>query len=81
MKRISLEKFKDNLKAYMKQANRTLQPIEVVSDNEDEAVVVLSKKEWDGYQETWKIAQNTYLSEKIKAGLAQTRSGKAKQRL
>ncbi|WP_165208999.1 type II toxin-antitoxin system prevent-host-death family antitoxin [Streptococcus tangpeifui] len=81
MKRISLEKFKANLNAYIKQANRTLQPIEVVSDNEDEAIVVLSKKEWDGYQETWAIAQNTYLSEKIKAGLAQARSGKVKQRL
>ncbi|EHI75192.1 antitoxin of toxin-antitoxin stability system [Streptococcus criceti] len=83
METISFDEFKDDIEAYMKQVNRTVQPIVVTSTSEDEMqdVVILSKKEWDGYQSTWEISQNKYLSDKIIAGLAEARSGKAKERL
>lgn len=83
METISFDEFKDDIEAYMKQVNRTVQPIVVTSTSEDEMqdVVILSKKEWDGYQSTWEISQNKYLSDKIIAGLAEARSGKTKERL
>lgn len=81
METISFDEFKDDIEAYMKQVNRTVQPIVVTSEDEMQDVVILSKKEWDGYQSIWEISQNKYLSDKIIAGLAEARSGKAKERL
>ncbi|WP_019790919.1 type II toxin-antitoxin system prevent-host-death family antitoxin [Streptococcus sobrinus] len=81
METIEFKDFKIKTKAYMKQVTQTVQPILVTSEDDIGDVVILSKKEWEGYQSTWEISQNKYLSDKIMAGLAEARNGQAKERL
>ncbi|WP_165329227.1 type II toxin-antitoxin system Phd/YefM family antitoxin [Streptococcus tangpeifui] len=75
MEAVVYSTFRNNLKDYMKKVNNEFEPLIVVNKNPDEDIVVLSKSEWDSIQETLRISQNKYLSDKIIEGLAQARAG------
>lgn len=65
MKTITYLDFKDNLKDYMKKINNKHEPIIVVSENPNEDIVVLSKRNWNSLQETIRLMNNEYLAKKV----------------
>ena len=69
-----------NLKHYMKKVNDEYEPLMVVNKNPDENIVVLSKKNWDSIQETIRLMNNEYLSDKVLSGMEQVKQKKVIQR-
>lgn len=68
MEAVAYSNFRQNLKHYMKQVNDDAEPLIVTSKNIDDTVVVLSKRDYDSMQETFRIMSNNYLMNKIKRG-------------
>ena len=65
----------------MKKVNDEYEPLMVVNKNPDENIVVLSKKNWDSIQETIRLMNNEYLSDKVLSGMEQVKQKKVIQRL
>lgn len=79
MESITYSDFRKDLKTYMRMVNNEAsEPIIVTSDNAEEAVVVMSKKNYDSMQETMRILSNPYLIEKIREGDKQFESSNFK---
>lgn len=76
MEAVVYSNFRNNMKTYFKQVNETYEPLIVVNKNPDENVVVVSKAEWDNLLENLYVANNTYLSDKIKRGMKELEAGK-----
>ena len=64
----------------MKKVNDEYEPLMVVNKNPDENIVVLSKKNWDSIQETIRLMNNEYLSDKVLSGMEQVKQKKVIQR-
>lgn len=73
MKTITYSDFKGNLKDYMKKINNKYEPITVVSENPNEDIVVLSKRNWNSLQETIRLMNNEYLAKKVADGIKQVK--------
>ena len=61
MKTITYSNFKGNLKDYMKKINNKYEP----SENPNEDIVVLSKRNCNSIQETIRLMNNEYLDKKV----------------
>ena len=68
MEAVVYSNFRNNLKDYMKKVNDEYEPLMVVNKNPDENIVVLSKENWDSIQETIRLMNNDYLSDKVLSG-------------
>ena len=75
MEAVAYSNFRQNLKHYMRQVNEDAEALIVTSKNTEETVVVLSKRDYDSMQETFRIMSNNYLMDKIKRGEQQFKSG------
>ena len=64
----------------MKKVNDEYEPLMVVNKNPDENIVVLSKENWDSIQETIRLMNNDYLSDKVLSGMEQVKQKKVVQR-
>lgn len=80
MEAVAYSNFRNNLKNYMKKVNDEYEPLMVVNKNPDENIVVLSKKNWDSIQETIRLMNNEYLSDKVLSGMEQVKQKKTIQR-
>ena len=80
MEAVVYSNFRNNLKNYMKKVNDEYEPLMVVNKNPDENIVVLSKENWDSIQETIRLMNNDYLSDKILSGMEQVKQKKTIQR-
>ncbi|AZQ41094.1 MULTISPECIES: type II toxin-antitoxin system Phd/YefM family antitoxin [Streptococcus] len=80
MEAVVYSNFRNNLKNYMKKVNDEYEPLMVVNKNPDENIVVLSKKNWDSIQETIRLMNNEYLSDKVLSGMEQVKQKKVIQR-
>ena len=80
MEAVVYSNFRNNLKNYMKKVNDEYEPLMVVNKNPDENIVVLSKENWDSIQETIRIMNNDYLSDKVLSGMEQVKQKKVVQR-
>ena len=80
MEAVVYSNFRNNLKNYMKKVNDEYEPLMVVNKNPDENIVVLSKKNWDSVQETIRLMNNEYLSDKVLSGMEQVKQKKTIQR-
>ena len=69
MEAVVYSNFRNNLKDYMKQVKDEFEPLMVVNKNPEEDIVVLSKASWDSIQETLRVINNEYLSEKVWDGM------------
>ena len=78
MEAVVYSNFRNNLKNYMKKVNDEY--LMVVNKNPDENIVVLSKKNWDSIQETIRLMNNEYLSDKVLSGMEQVKQKKTIQR-
>ncbi|MDU3555720.1 MAG: type II toxin-antitoxin system prevent-host-death family antitoxin [Streptococcus anginosus] len=65
MEAVVYSNFRNNLKNYMKKVN--------------DDIVVLSKENWDSIQETIRLMNNDYLSDKILSGMEQVKQKKVIQ--
>ncbi|ADX23813.1 type II toxin-antitoxin system Phd/YefM family antitoxin [Streptococcus dysgalactiae subsp. equisimilis] len=79
MEAVVYSNFRNNLKDYMKKVNDEYEPLMVVNKNPEENIVVLSKDNWDSIQETIRIMNNEYLSDKVLSGLEQVKQKKVTQ--
>ena len=79
MEAVVYSNFRNNLKNYMKKVNDEYEPLMVVNKNPDENIVVLSKENWDSIQETIRLMNNDYLSDKILSGMEQVKQKKVIQ--
>lgn len=79
MEAVVYSNFRNNLKDYMKKVNDEYEPLMVVNKNPDENIVVLSKDNWDSIQETLRLMNNDYLSEKVLSGMEQVKQKKTAQ--
>jgi antitoxin YefM len=80
MEAVVYSNFRNNLKDYMKKVNDEYEPLMVVNKNPDENIVVLSKENWDSIQETIRLMNNEYLSDKVLSGMEQVKQKKVVQR-
>ncbi|AGU82653.1 type II toxin-antitoxin system Phd/YefM family antitoxin [Streptococcus anginosus] len=80
MEAVVYSNFRNNLKNYMKKVNDEYEPLMVVNKNPDENIVVLSKENWDSIQETIRLMNNDYLSDKVLSGMEQVKQKKVIQR-
>ena len=80
MEALVYSNFRNNLKNYMKKVNDEYEPLMVVNKNPDENIVVLSKENWDSIQETIRLMNNDYLSDKVLSGMEQVKQKKVVQR-
>ena len=80
MEAVVYSNFRNNLKNYMKKVNDEYEPLMVVNKNPDENIVVLSKENWDSIQETIRLMNNEYLSDKVLSGMEQVKQKKVIQR-
>ncbi|GAD46467.1 antitoxin of toxin-antitoxin stability system [Streptococcus anginosus T5] len=80
MEAVVYSNFRNNLKHYMKKVNDEYETLMVVNKNPDENIVVLSKKNWDSIQETIRLMNNDYLSDKVLSGMEQVKQKKVIQR-
>ena len=64
----------------MKKVNDEYEPLLVVNKDPDENIVVLSKENWDSIQETIRLMNNDYLSDKVLSGMEQVKQKKVIQR-
>ncbi|MDR1473952.1 MAG: type II toxin-antitoxin system Phd/YefM family antitoxin [Lactobacillales bacterium] len=76
MDSVAYSNFRANLKSYLKQVNENAEPLIVTNKNTDDNVVVMSKDEWDNWQETMDILSNQYLLDKIHRGEEQLQQNK-----
>lgn len=76
MDAIVYSNFRNHLKDYMKKVNDEYEPLLVVNKNLDENIVVLSKENWDSIQETIRLMDNEYLSDKVLSGIEQVKQRK-----
>ena len=79
MEAVVYSNFRNNLKNYMKKVNDEYETLMVVNKNPDENIVVLSKENWDSIQETIRLMNNDYLSDKILSGMEQVKQKKVIQ--
>lgn len=79
MEAVVYSNFRNNLKNYMKKVNDEYEALMVVNKNPDENIVVLSKENWDSIQETIRLMNNDYLSDKILSGMEQVKQKKVIQ--
>lgn len=79
MEAVVYSNFRNNLKDYMKKVNDEYEPLLVVNKNSDEDIVILSKKNWDSIQETIRLMNNAYLSDKVLSGMEQVKQEKVIQ--
>lgn len=75
MEAVAYSNFRQNLKHYMKQVNEDAEALIVTSKDVEDTVVVLSKRDYDNMQETFRIMSNNYLMDKIKRGEQQFKDG------
>jgi len=68
MNSISVNKFRDNLKAFVEQVFSEHEPLKVTRRN-GEDFVVLSADDWEREQETLYVLQNNGLMKQIKASI------------
>ncbi|MEW4353796.1 type II toxin-antitoxin system Phd/YefM family antitoxin [Streptococcus pneumoniae] len=68
MEAVAYSNFRQNLKHYMKQVNEDAEALIVTSRDVEDTIVVLSKRDYDNMQETFRIMSNSYLMDKIKRG-------------
>ena len=80
MEAVVYSNFRNNLKNYMKKVNDEYEPLMVVNKNPDENIVVLSKENWDSIQETIRLMNNDYLSDKVLSGMEPVKQKKVVQR-
>lgn len=80
MEAVVYSNFRNNLKNYMKKVNDEYEPLLVVNKDPDENIVVLSKENWDSIQETIRLMNNDYLSDKVLSGMEQVKQKKVIQR-
>ena len=80
MEAVVYSNFRNNLKDYMKKVNDEYEPLLVVNKNPDENIAVLSKENWDSIQETIRLMNNEYLSDKVLSGMEQVKQKKVIQR-
>ena len=80
MEAVVYSNFRNNLKNYMKKVDDEYEPLMVVNKNPDENIVVLSKENWDSIQETIRLMNNDYLSDKVLSGMEQVKQKKVVQR-
>ena len=80
MEAVVYSNFRNNLKNYMKKVNDEYEPLMVVNKNPDENIVVLSNENWDSIQETIRLMNNDYLSDKVLSGMEQVKQKKVVQR-
>lgn len=76
MEAVVYSNFRNNLKDYMKKVNDEYEPLMVVNKNPNEDIVVLSKENWDSIQETIRLMNNEYLSNKILSGMEEVKEKK-----
>ena len=79
MEAVVYSNFRNNLKNYMKKVNDEYEPLMVVNKNPDENIVVLSKENWDSIQETIRLMNNDYLSDKVLSGMEEVKQKKVTQ--
>ena len=79
MEAVDYSNFRNNLKNYMKKVNDEYEPLMVVNKNPDENIVVLSKENWDSIQETIRLMNNEYLSDKVLSGMEEVKQKKVTQ--
>lgn len=79
MEAVAYSNFRNNLKTYMKKVNDELEPLIVVNKNPEEDIVVLSKDSWDSIQETIKVMNNPYLSQKVLQGMEAVHQGRIQE--
>ena len=79
MEAVVYSNFRNNLKNYMKKVNDEYEPLMVVNKNPDENIVVLSKENWDSIQETIRLMNNEYLSDKVLSGMEEVKQRKVTQ--
>lgn len=79
MEAVVYSNFRNNLKNYMKKVNDEYEPLMVVNKNPDENIVVLSKENWDSIQETIRLMNNEYLSDKVLSGMEEVKQKKVTQ--
>ena len=80
MEAVVYSNFRNNLKNYMKKVNDEYEPLMVVNIRAKETTVVLSKENWDSIQETIRLMNNDYLSDKVLSGMEQVKQKKVIQR-
>lgn len=79
MEAVVYSNFRNNLKNYMKKVNDEYEALMVVNKNPDENIVVLSKENWDSIQETIRLMNNEYLSDKVLSGMEEVKQKKVTQ--
>lgn len=75
METISVNQFRENLKAFVEQAVNTHEPIKVTR-RAGEDFVVISAEDWEREQESLYVLQNKSLMQQIADSLATHNSGK-----
>ncbi|MGM0214102.1 type II toxin-antitoxin system Phd/YefM family antitoxin [Enterococcus sp. AZ109] len=69
MESITYSNFRKDLTTYIKKVNDEASgPIIVTSDNAEDAIVVMSKRDYDSMQETMRVLSNSYLMKKVRKG-------------
>lgn len=68
MKKVSYSDFSQNLQNYMKKIHEDSDPFIVTSATEENAIVVMSKRDYDATQETLQVLSNDYVTDKIRRG-------------
>ncbi|ERL65465.1 type II toxin-antitoxin system Phd/YefM family antitoxin [Schleiferilactobacillus shenzhenensis] len=76
MDAVGISNFRRNLREYVQKVNDNSDPLIVTSQNSDDNVVVMSKRDYDSMQETMAVLSNMYLMNKIQRGDAQFAAGK-----
>ncbi|BDR57572.1 type II toxin-antitoxin system Phd/YefM family antitoxin [Xylocopilactobacillus apicola] len=76
MDAVSYSNFRYKLKYYFKKVNEDAEPLVVTNKDENDDVVVMSKRDYDAFMETFRTLSNPYLLDKIKRGDEQFKSGK-----
>ncbi|MBF0779010.1 type II toxin-antitoxin system Phd/YefM family antitoxin [Streptococcus cuniculi] len=79
MEAVVYSNFRNNLKNYMKKVNDEYEALMVVNKNPDENIVVLSKENWDSIQESIRLMNNEYLSDKVLSGMEEVKQKKVAQ--
>lgn len=75
MEAVGYSHFRQHLKTYMRQVNDDAEALVVTSRDVEDAIVVLSKRDYDNLLENARILSNDYLMDKIKRGDAQFQAG------
>lgn len=75
METISVNQFRDNLKAFVEQAASKHEPIKVTR-RAGEDFVVISAEDWEREQESLYVLQNSDLMQQIASSLTTHQSGK-----